>query len=155
MYRHTHTHTHTHTLISSEPTTTRLYLCRYCSNFHLNSIYFIKLGIYFYFWLHWVFAVLAGFSLVVASRDYSSLRRIEKLSFSLCWLLLLPRIGSRSACFSSCNTGTYLLCGIWDPSGIGIESMSPASAGRLLSTAPRGTCNSVFWKHQVRGLLSI
>ena len=43
----------------------------------------------------------AGFSLVVASRGYSSLRCT---GFSLRWLLWLPSTGSRRAGFSSCGT---------------------------------------------------
>ena len=43
----------------------------------------------------------AGFSLVVASGGYSSLRCA---GFSLSWLLLLRSTGSRHAGFSSCGT---------------------------------------------------
>ena len=54
----------------------------------------------FYFWLHWVFVAAWGLSLVVASRDYSSLRCA---GFSLQSLLLLRSMGSRCAGFSSCG----------------------------------------------------
>ena len=43
----------------------------------------------------------AGFSLVAASRGYSLL---QCTGFSLRWLLLLRRTGSRCAGFSSCGT---------------------------------------------------
>ena len=63
----------------------------------------INLFIYLftYFWLCWVFAAVRGLSLVVASGDYSSLLCA---GFSLRWLLLLWRMGSRRAGFSSCGT---------------------------------------------------
>ena len=54
-----------------------------------------------YFWLRWVFVAACRFSLVAASRGYSSLRCT---SFSLRWLLLLQSSGSRCAGFSSCGT---------------------------------------------------
>ena len=38
--------------------------------------------------------------------------------------------------FSSCGTQAYLLCGMWDLPGPGLESVSPALAGRFLTTAP-------------------
>ena len=67
-----------------------------------NGVFFIfNLFILFiYFWLHWVFVAVRGFSLVVASRGYSSL---WCTGFSLQWLLLLRSMGSRRAGFSSCR----------------------------------------------------
>ena len=53
------------------------------------------------FWLHWVFIVARGLSLVVASGGYSSL---WCTGFSLRWLLLLQSMGSRRVGFSSCST---------------------------------------------------
>ena len=57
----------------------------------------------------------AGFSLVVASRGYSSLRC---MGFSLWWLLLLWSTGSRHAGFSSCSTwalecADFSSCSVW------------------------------------------
>ena len=66
------------------------------------------------FWLCWVFVAACGLSLVVASRDYSSL---GCMGFSLRWLLLLWSTGSRRVGFSSC--GAWALehrlssCGSW------------------------------------------
>ena len=54
---------------------------------------------FFFFWLCWVFVV--DFSLVVVSRDYSSLWCTD---FSLQWLLLLWSTVSRHTGFCSCGT---------------------------------------------------
>ena len=61
----------------------------------LKKIYFI------YFWLHWVYIVARGLSLVAASGGYSWL---QCAGFSLWWLLLLRSMGSRCVGFSSCST---------------------------------------------------
>ena len=53
-----------------------------------------KLIYLIYFWLCWVFVAVHGLSLVVASRDYSSLQCVGS---SLRWLLLLWSTGSRRA----------------------------------------------------------
>ena len=39
---------------------------------------------------------------------------------------------------SSCGARAQLLCGMWDLPGPGIEAVSPALAGRFLTTAPPG-----------------
>ena len=105
-----------------------------------------------FFWLRWVFVAVHGLSLVVASRGYSSL---WCTGFSLQWLLLLHSTGSRCAGFSSCGTPAlerrlsscgawaWLLHSMWDLSGPGIKPVSPALAGRFLTTAPPGKSLSV------------
>ena len=102
---------------------------------------------FIYFWLRWVFVAARGLSLVAASGGYSALRCV---GFSLRWLLLLWSTGSRRMGFSSCGTralecrlsscGTRaeLLRGMWDLPGPGLEPVSPALAGGLLTTAPPG-----------------
>ena len=40
--------------------------------------------------------------------------------------------------FSSCGILAKLPCGMWNLSGVGIEPMSPALAGRVLTTCPPG-----------------
>ena len=57
--------------------------------------------LFFYFWLRWVFVAVGMLSLVAASGGYSSLRC---MGFSLRWLFLLRRTGSRRVGFSSCGT---------------------------------------------------
>ena len=66
-----------------------------------------------------------------------------------------PLIGVPSLCFraralgarasvvvarglSSCGTWSYLLCGMWDPPGPGIEPVYPTLAGRFSTTVPPG-----------------
>ena len=63
--------------------------------FNIKVFFFI-----FYFWLHWVFVAARGLSLVAASGGWSSLQRV---GFSLQWLLLLWSMGSRHTGFSSCG----------------------------------------------------
>ena len=65
--------------------------------------------------------------------------------FSLHWLLLLWSTGSRhmgsvvvTHGLSSCGSRAYLLRGMWDLPEPGLEPMSPALAGRFLTTAPPG-----------------
>ena len=52
------------------------------------------MNLFIYLWLCWVFVAVHGFSLVVASGGYSSLRCT---GFSLQWFLLLRSMGSRYA----------------------------------------------------------
>ena len=94
--------------------------------------------------LYWVFIAVRGLSLV-ASGGYSSLLCV---GFSLWCLLLLQSTGCRHTGFSncgsralehrlsSCGAWALLLHGMWDPPGPGLEPVSPALAGRFLTTAP-------------------
>ena len=66
-----------------------------------SFLFFFSLNKFIYFWLCRVFVAACGLSLVMASGSYSSL---WCTGFSLRWLLLLPRTGSRHAGFSSCGT---------------------------------------------------
>ena len=89
---------------------------------------------------------MCGLSLVAASRGYSLLCT----GFSLQWLLLLWSTGSRHAGFSSCGSralerrvsscGAQALLphGMWDLPRPGIKPVSPALAGRFLTTVPPG-----------------
>ena len=62
---------------------------------------FLKINLFFNFWLCWVFVAVHGLSLVMASGGYSSL---QCAGFSLQQLLLLRSTGSRHTGFSSCGT---------------------------------------------------
>ena len=84
-----------------------LKICLFCSLSFFKWVPFNYLCIYFS--LHWISVALCGFSLVVASRGYSSL---WWLGFSLLWLLLLWSIGSRCTAFSSCKRGPSC-CSLW------------------------------------------
>ena len=46
---------------------------RFSPVFSLSFFLFLKINLFIYFWLHWVFIAAHGHSLVVASGDYSSL----------------------------------------------------------------------------------
>ena len=84
---------------------------------------------------------------------YSSLQCV---GFSLLWLLLLRSMGSKRAGFrscgswalecrlSSCGARAYLLHGMWDLPGPGLESVSPALAGRFLTIEPPGKSQDHF-----------
>ena len=114
-------------------------------HFELNIL--IQTFIYFFFWLHWVFVALHGLSLVAASRGYSA------VGFSVRGLLLLWSTGSRSMGFSSCITQAQQLrhTGLVVPRHVKssctrIEPVSPALAGRLLSTVLPGKSYMDFFK---------
>ena len=81
-----------------------------------------------YFWLCWDFVAAWGFSLVGGNGGYSLL---WCLGFSLQWPLLLQSTGSSRAGFSSCGTWAYLPHSMWNLPRPGIETMSPALAGRF------------------------
>ena len=95
--------------------------------------------------LCWVFVAVHGFSLVVSSRGCSSLRYTGSW-----WCLLLWSTGFRCTGFSSCGlqalehrlnscgARALLLRGMWDLPAPRIKPVSPALAGRFLSTGPPG-----------------
>ena len=102
---------------------------------------------------------MRGLSLVVASR--ATLHRGAQAShcrgFSCCGARTLgARVSIVVACglsscgsqalerrLSSCGTLAYLLHGTWDLPRPGLEPVSPALAGRFLTTAPPG--KPLFW----------
>ena len=68
------------------------------------SLHFFLINLFIYLFIFGCLGsslLCAGFSLVAASRGYSSLRCA---GFSLQWLLLLRSIGSRCTGFSSCGS---------------------------------------------------
>ena len=112
------------------------------------DIFFLKINyLFIYFWLCWVFVAVRGLSLVAVSGGYYSL---WCAGFSLQWLLLLRSSSCRHAGFSRCGSWTlehrlsncgawaYLLRGMRDLPRPGIEPVSPALAGRFLTTEPPG-----------------
>ena len=99
-------------------------------NYSYQTFFFKKKNIFIlfiYFWLHWVFVVVRGLSLVAVSRGYSSLCCAD---FSLRRLLLLWSTNSSCTAFSSCGmwaqqlwltnrlsscgAQAQLLCSMWD-----------------------------------------
>ena len=104
---------------------------------------------FIYFWLRWVFVAVRRLSLVAESGGYSSLRcaGFSLGGFSCCGA---PAPGGQAsvvlACWlSSCGTRAYLLHGIWDLPGPGPEPVSPALAGRFLTTAAPGKSLLLFF----------
>ena len=88
-----------------------------------------------YLWLGWVFIAVCGLSLVAASRGSSSWLCA---GFSLPWLLLLQSTGSGCSGFSSRDARAWLPYSTWNLPGPGIKPVSPALAGRFLTTGLLG-----------------
>ena len=105
-----------------------------------SQSYSLKMILFISFSLLWVFVAVRGLSLLAGSGGSSSLRCA---GFSPRWLLLLWSAGSRHEGFSSCSmqaqelwrTGLVALC-MWSLPRPGTEPVSPALAGRFLSTVP-------------------
>ena len=97
----------------------------------------IILNILFYFIFYYYFLIYL-FNLFIFGCIGSLLMRMG--------FLQLRRAGATLGCsvqdlehrLSSCGTRAQLLCGMWDPPAPGLEPMSPALAGRLLTIAPPG-----------------
>ena len=86
---------------------------------------------------HSVWNVFLRFTLFIfgCTRDALAVaRRSCCLAFSLQRFLWLWSTGSKCAGFSSWRTQAWLLLGMWDLPGPGIEPTSPALAGRFLTT---------------------
>ena len=88
-----------------------------------------------YLWLCWVLVSVQGLSLVVASGGHSS-SQCAGLSPPRPHFVADHRLQTRR--LSSCGSRAQLLCGMWDLPRPGLEPVSPALAGRLLTTAPLG-----------------
>ena len=133
-------------------------------------IFFTSLCHYFYFFLIYLFIYLFIFGCIgslllhagfLQLRQAGATLRCSCVSFSSRWLLLLWSMGSRHTGFStcgsqalehrlsSCGAQAYLLHGIWDLPGPGIEPVSPAMAGRFLTTAPTGKSHMSLFLKQV------
>ena len=80
-----------------------------------------------YLWLCWVCIAVRGLSLVAVSGAS-----------------LVGEHGSRVPGLSSCGTWASLSHGMWNLPGPGIKPVSPAFAGRFLSTAPTGKSSPFF-----------
>ena len=98
--------------------------------------------LYIYFWLCWVFVAVCGLSLVAARGGYSVMMHWFLI---LWWLLLLRSTGFSSygswaleLGLSSWGAQASLLWGMWYLPWPGIEPMTPALAGRLLTTGTPG-----------------
>ena len=81
----------------------------------------------------------AGFSLVAVSGGHSLAAVCRLLTVAS---FLLQSRGSRAKGLSSHGVRAWLLQGVWHLPRPGIEPMSPALVGRLLTTEPPGTSYS-------------
>ena len=99
-----------------------------------NKIVFF-LNLFIYFWLCWVFLSVRGLSLVAVSGGHSS-SRCTGLSPIAASLVAEHRLQTHR--LSSCGSRAQLLRRMWDLPRPGLEPVSPALAGRFLTTAPPG-----------------
>ena len=121
--------------------------------------YFVILFLYNLInWLLWVFIAAHGFSLVLSAEGLLSswgVKASQHCGFSCCgaqalssWASVVVSSGL-SSCglwalehrLNCCGPWAQSLQGTWDPPRSGIEPVSPALAGRLLSTKPPGKPN--------------
>ena len=116
--------------------------------------FFLNKFIYFYFWLLWAFVAAHRLSLVAASGAtlHCGAQASHCSGFSYCGARALGARASvvvargLSSCgsralerrLSSCGARALLLRGMWDLPRSGLEPMSPALAGRFLTTAQAG-----------------
>ena len=117
-------------------------------------IFFNEFYLFFYFCQRWVFIAGHGLSLIVVSQWFFS---CKSTGFSLRQLLSLGSTGCRARGLSdrssrvlerrlsSCGAWAKLLHGVWNLPGPGIRPVSPALAGRFLTTGPPGRSNNVFY----------
>ena len=135
-----------HTNIKSvcyKPDTNVLYV-----NYPLILFYFLKINLFYLFLFLAVFCLrcgawashCSGFSCCAAWALGTQASVVVA-----CWL---SSCGSQAVehRFSSCGTRAQLLTVMWDLPGPGLEPMSPALAGRFLTTAPPGKCLSLNFK---------
>ena len=107
------------------------------------------------FFKKFIYLFLAALGLRCCARAFSSCGKqgllfLQCVGFSLRWLLLLQSTGSRLMGFnscgsqalecrlSSCGTQAEVLRGMWDLPRPGLKPVSPALAGRFLTTALPG-----------------
>ena len=100
---------------------------------------FFKVNL-FYLWLCWVFVAARGLSLVAASG--ASLFAVHGLLIVVI-CCRAQALGTRASVvvahrLSSCGLRAQLLRGMWDLPGPGLEPVTPALAGRFLTTVPPG-----------------
>ena len=77
-----------------------------------------------------LFVAVSGLLIAVASLIAGT--GSKRAGFSSCGSRALERR------LSSCGAGAWLLRGVWNLLGLGLEPVSPALAGRFLITAPPG-----------------
>ena len=116
------------------------------SKITLRRVFFIYLFIYIYFWLCWVFVSVPGLSPFCGEQGplFIAARRPLTVAASPA---AEHRLQTRR--LSSCGSRAQSLRGMWDLPRPGLEPVSPALAGRFLTTAPPGKPLEGFWKGKV------
>ena len=122
-----------------------------CTVSQHHLFYFIYKFIYYLFLAALGLCCCTWLSLVASSGGYPSLRSSgsRRMGFSTCgsWAL--------ECRLSSCDAWAQLLRGTWDPPGPGLKRVSPALAGRFLTTAPPGKPPTPFIEETILSPLYI
>ena len=110
--------------------------------FFLNQNFVLLLFFFFKFYL-FIYLFLAVLGLRFLCEGFLQLRQVGALFITVRGPLTIAaspvaehRLQTRR--LSSCGSRAELLRGMWDPPRPGLEPASPASAGRLPTTAPPG-----------------
>ena len=121
-----------------------------CCSEHQPDFLYIQMLLFF--WLCWVFVATSGLSPVTVK---GAPLQLQCVGFSMRGLLLLQSPGSRTYRLSNCSTQAQVLHGTRDLPRPGIKPMTPALAGRFLTTGPPGKSpHSVFCFTEPLWLLS-
>ena len=109
---------------------------------------FISCVVFFFFFFIYLFLAVLG--LRFCARAFSSCGERGPLFIAVrgpftvaASLVAEHRLQTRK--LSSCGSRAQLLCGMWDLPRQGLEPVSPALAGRLLTTAPPGKPSCVVF----------
>ena len=105
-------------------------------NIFILAVWMIPISL-FCFAFNFIYSFLAAVGLPCCTRAFSSYSS-QHVGFSLWWRLWLQSTGSRVFGLSSCDARTWLLPGIRNPPGPGIEPVCPALAKRFLNSGPPG-----------------
>ena len=105
-------------------------------NIFILAVWMIPISL-FCFAFNFIYSFLAVLGLPCCTRAFSSCGG-QRVGFSLWQCLWLQSTGSRVLGLSSCDARSWLLPGIWNPPGPGIEPVCPALARRFLNSGPPG-----------------
>ena len=113
---------------------------------HTHTCTYTVIHLFICFWLLWIFVAARRLSLAVVSRSYSP---VAVLGLPILVASLLWSVGSRSVGFCSCRAWASLLCAMRDLPGPGIKPVSPALAGRFLTTWPQEGLLTALFSHSM------
>ena len=109
---------------------------------HLTFFFFflMKAYLFIYFWLCWVFISVRAFS---SCGEWGPVLIAVRGPLTVAAPLVAEhKLQTRR--LSSCGSRAQSLRGMWGPPRPGLEPVSPASAGRLSTTAPPGKPPNIF-----------